>query len=63
MSCLKNSIDQTFNNINNRLDQIVGNIQKNTTDVVNESIMRIKDSIIDVLKEENVKLHSRVEQL
>ena len=63
MSCLKNSIDQTFNNINNRLDQIVGNIQKNTTDVVNESIMSIKDSIIDVLKEENVKLHSRVEQL
>ena len=41
----------------------MGNIQKNTTDVVNESIMRIKDSIIDVLKEENVKLHSRVEQL
>ena len=63
MSCLKNSIDQTFNNSNNRLDQIVGNIQKNTTDVVNESIMSIKDSIIDVLKEENVKLHSRVEQL
>ena len=63
MSCLKNSIDQTFNNINNRLDQIVGNIQKNTTGVVNESIMSIKDSIIDVLKEENVKLHSRVEQL
>ena len=63
MSSLKNSIDQTFNNINNRLDQIVGNIQKNTTDVVNESIMSIKDSIIDVLKEENVKLHSRVEQL
>ena len=63
MSCLKNSIDQTFNNINNLLDQIVGNIQKNTTDVVNESIMSIKDSIIDVLKEENVKLHSRVEQL
>ena len=41
----------------------MGNIQKNTTDVVNESIMSIKDSIIDVLKEENVKLHSRVEQL
>ena len=41
----------------------MGNIQKNTTGVVNESIMSIKDSIIDVLKEENVKLHSRVEQL
>ena len=63
MSCLKNSIDQKFSSINSRLDQIEGNIQKNITDVVNKSIMSIKDSIIDALKEENMKIQSRVQQL
>ena len=28
LSCLKNSIDQKFSNINSQLDQIEGNIQK-----------------------------------
>ena len=60
LSCLKNSIDQKFNRINSRLDQVEGNIQNNITDVVNESIMSIKDSIIDALKEENMKLQSRI---
>ena len=50
LSCLKNSIDQKFNSINSRLDQREANIQKNITDVVNESIMSIKDSIIDALR-------------
>ena len=63
LSCLKNSIDQKFSSINSRLDQIEGNIQKNITDVVNGSIISIKDSIIDALKEENMKLKFRVEQL
>ena len=61
--CLKSSIDQKFNIINSRLDEIEANIQKNIIDVVNESIMSIKDSIIDALQEENIKLRSRVEQL
>ena len=63
LSCLKNSTDQKFNSIDSRLDQIEGNIQKNITDVVNKSIMSIKDSIIDALKEENMKIQSRVQQL
>ena len=63
LPCLKSSIDQKFNIINSRLDQIEANIQKDITDVVNESIMSIKDSIIDALQEENIKLRSRVEQL
>ena len=63
LSCLKNSIDQKFNSINSRLDQIEGNIQKIITDVINKSIMSIKDSIIDALKEENMKIQSRVQQL
>ena len=61
LSCLKNSIDQKLNNINSRLDQIEVNMQKNITDVVNESIMSVKDSIIDALKAESMKLKSRVE--
>ena len=63
LSCLKNSIDQKFSNINSRLDQIEDNIQINITDVVNESIISIKDSTIDALKEENMKLKFRVQQL
>ena len=63
LSCLKYSIDQKFSSINSRLDQIEGNIQKNITDVVDGSIISIKDSIIDALKEENMKLKSRVQQL
>ena len=61
LSCLKNSTDQTFNN--SWLDQIEGNIQKNITDVIDKSIMSITDSIIDAIKEENMKLKSRVQQL
>ena len=61
LSCLKNSIDQKLNNINSRLDQTEVNMQKNITDVVNESIMSVKDSIIDALKAESMKLKSRVE--
>ena len=61
LSCLKNSIDQKVNNINSRLDQIEVNIQTNITEVGNESIMSVKDSIIDALKEESMKLKSRVE--
>ena len=49
LSCLKNSIDHKFSNINSWLDQIEGNTQKIITDVVNESIISIKDSIIDAL--------------
>ena len=57
---MKNSIDQQFSNINSQLDQIEGNIRRNITDVVNKSILM---HIIDALKEENMKLKFRVEQL
>ena len=59
----ENSTDQKFNIINSQLDPIESNIQKNITDVVNQSIMSIKDSIIDALKEENMKLQPWEEQL
>ena len=41
LSCLKNNINQKFDSINSRLNQTEGNIYKNITHVVNESIMSI----------------------
>lgn len=63
LSCLKNNINQKFDSINSRLNQTEGNIYKNITHVVNESIMSIKDFIIVALKGENMKLQSRVNNL
>ena len=39
------------------------NIKKSVTEKVNESIMSIKNPIIDVLKEENQKLQNKVKKL
>ena len=45
-----------FSDINARLDEIEKNIKKLVTEEVNESIMSIKNTIIDALQEENLKL-------
>ena len=39
------------------------NIKNSVTEEVNESIMSIKNTIIDALKEENLKLQNKVERL
>ena len=39
------------------------NIKRSVTQEVNESIMSIKNSIIDALKEENLKLQNKVKEL
>ena len=57
---LKDSIIVKFSDINARLDKIEGNIKKSVTEEVNESIMSIKNTIIDALKEENLKLQNKV---
>ena len=58
---LKDSITVKFSNINARLDEIEKkNIKKSVTEEVNESIMSIKNTIIDALKEENLKLQNKV---
>ena len=45
-----------FSDINARLDEIEKNIKKLVAEEVNESIMSIKNTIIDALQEENLKL-------
>ena len=61
---LKDSITVKFSNINARLDEIEKkNIKKSVTEEVNESIMSIKNTIIDALKEENLKLQNKVKKL
>ena len=39
------------------------NIKNSVTEEVNESIMSIKNTIIDALKEENLKLQNKVKKL
>ena len=60
---LKDSITVKFSDINARLDEIEKNIKKSVTEEVNESIMSIKNTIIDALKEENLKLQNKVKKL
>ena len=57
---LKDSITVKFSYINARLDEIEKNIKKSVIEEVNESIMSIKNTIIDALKEENLKLENMV---
>ena len=63
----KTSIDTKFDVISNRLNAIEENFQKHVNDVItkelNESVMSIKDSIIDALKEENFRLQQKVQHL
>ena len=47
---LKDSITVKFSDINARLDEIEKNIKKSLIEEVNESIMSIKNTIIDALK-------------
>ena len=57
---LKNEIQTKFGNINSKLNEIENNIKSNITEQVNESIISIKESIINALKEENKLLKSKV---
>ena len=52
---LKDSITCKFSDIDARLDEV--------TEQVNESIMSIKNTIIDALKEENLKLQNKVKKI
>ena len=45
------------------MDEIKENIKISVTEEVNESIMSTKNTIIDDLKEENLKLQNKVEKL
>lgn len=60
---LENSINIKFSDINTWLDKNENKIKKSVTDKVDESIMSTKNSIIDALKDENLKLQNKVKQL
>ena len=60
---LKDSITVKLSDINARLDEIEKTIKKSVTKEVNESIMSIKNTIIDAIKEENLKLQNNVRKL
>ena len=63
----KASIDTKFDVISNRLNTIEENFQRHVNDVItkelNESVMSIKVSTTDALKEENFRLQQRVQHL
>ena len=63
----KASIDTKFDVISNRLNGIEENFQRHVNDIItkelNESVMSIKDSIIDALKQENFRLQQKVQHL
>ena len=52
-----------FDDINNGLNVIENNTKSSINDQVNESMLNIKDSIINTLKDDNKKLHSKIEDL
>ena len=57
------SIDSKFNDINDQLKDIKENFTKSVHDIVNESISKVRDSIIKALREENFKLQMKCENL
>ena len=63
----KASIGTKFDVISNRLNAIEENFQRHVNAIItkelNESVMSIKDSIIDTLKEENLRLPHKVQHL
>ena len=60
LSDLSNSLNKKFDSLYKLLGESEGNITVNINDIVTESLMTVKDSIIDGLKAENLTLKSRV---
>ena len=63
----KASIDKKFDVISNILNATDENFQRNVNDIItkelNESVMSIKDSIINALKEETFRVQQKVQHL
>ena len=60
---LSNSLNGKFDSLYKVLGESEGKIKANINDIVTESLMSVKDSIIEALKPENLKLKSRVNSL
>ena len=60
---LKSSNDEKFNLANEQFDNIRTDIKRNVAVIVADSLLEVKDSIIEALKAENLKFQQRVEKL
>ena len=63
ISDLRLDMERKFENTNKRLEELNDHLKTNIVDQMNESIMSIKDTIIDALKEDNAQLRNKVELL
>ena len=63
ISDLRLDMERKFENTNKRLEELNDHLKTNIVDQMNESIMSIKDTIIDTLKEDNARLRNKVELL
>ena len=63
ISNFKDEIPQKFETIKNRLNTIENSIKTIISDQVSEKIMKVKDSVIETLKEDNIKMQNKVEIL
>ena len=62
-SNMKDEIQQKFETINNRVNTMENSIKTISSFQVSESIMKVKDSVIDALQDDNLKMQKEVEIL
>ena len=60
---LRLDMERKFENTNKRLQELNDHLKTNIADQVNESVMSIKDTITDALKEDNPQLRNKIELL
>ena len=63
ISNFKDEIQQKFETINNILNTMENSIKTIISDQVSESVMKVKDSVTEALKEDNIKVQNKVEIL
>ena len=63
LSDLSHSLNEKSDSLYKLLGESEEKIKANINDIVTESLMSVKDSIIEALKAENLKLKSRVDSL
>ena len=60
---LRLDMERKFENTNKRLQELNDHLKTNIVDQVNESVMSIKDTLTDALKEDNTQLKNKFELL
>ena len=60
---LRLDMERKFENTNKRLQELNDHLKTNIVDQMNESILSLKDTIIDALKKDNGQLRNKVELL